>query len=56
MSPTDVSGRPRELRSIDWGRLFAPRSVAVVGASETAGTQQRAQWIQVRDPIPVLER
>jgi acyl-CoA synthetase (NDP forming) len=49
--PVDVSGRPIELRSLDWTTLFEPRTVAVVGASETEGTQQRAQWIQVRDRL-----
>ncbi|HSS10352.1 MAG TPA: acetate--CoA ligase family protein, partial [Acidimicrobiales bacterium] len=48
---TDVSGRRLELRSINWDTLFDPKSVAVVGASETEGTQQRAQWIQVRDRL-----
>jgi acyl-CoA synthetase (NDP forming) len=47
----DVSGRPIALRSIDWSTLFDPKTVAVVGASETEGTQQRAQWIQVRDRL-----
>jgi acyl-CoA synthetase (NDP forming) len=49
--PVDVSGRPLRLRAIDWTSLFEPRTVAVVGASETEGTQQRAQWIQVRDRL-----
>lgn len=30
-----------------WGALFAPDSVAVIGASETPGSQQRTQWEQV---------
>jgi len=47
----DVSGRALELRLIEWSKLFDPESVAVVGASETEGTQQRAQWIQVRDRL-----
>ena len=47
----DVSGRPLELRSIPWEKLFDPKTVAVVGASETEGTQQRHQWIQVRDRL-----
>jgi acyl-CoA synthetase (NDP forming) len=47
----DVSGRRTALRTIDWRTLFDPKTVAVVGASETEGTQQRAQWIQVRDRL-----
>ncbi|HEY2304036.1 MAG TPA: acetate--CoA ligase family protein [Acidimicrobiales bacterium] len=47
----DVSGRPIVLRTVDWKSLFDPKTVAVVGASETEGTQQRAQWIQVRDRL-----
>ena len=46
-----MSGRPLELRSISWEKLFDPKTVAVVGASETEGTQQRHQWIQVRDRL-----
>ncbi len=49
--PLDISGRPLQLRTIDWRSLFDPQTVAVVGASETEGTQQRAQWIQVRDRL-----
>nr|MDT0664597.1 CoA-binding protein [Micromonospora sp. DSM 115978] len=47
----DASGRPLSLRPVDWATLFAPRTVAVVGASDTAGSPQRAQWTQVRDRL-----
>jgi acyl-CoA synthetase (NDP forming) len=39
------------MRTIDWTSLFDPKAVAVVGASETEGSQQRAQWVQVRDRL-----
>src|SRR5580765_3919229 len=47
----DVSGRPLELQDVPWSQLFDPKTVAVVGASETEGTQQRRQWTQVRDRL-----
>ena len=43
--------QPLELRRVEWSRLFAPRRVVVIGASDTEGTQQRAQWTQVRDRL-----
>ncbi len=33
----DVTGQPVELRSLDLGRFFRPRSVLVLGASDAAG-------------------
>ena len=47
----DVSGRALELRPIDWSRLFAPKRVAVIGATDTEGTQQRAQFTQIRERL-----
>ncbi|MFC5819012.1 acetate--CoA ligase family protein [Nonomuraea harbinensis] len=49
--PLDVSGRPLALRAIDWDPLFAPRSVAVIGATDTEGSPQRAQWRQARERL-----
>ncbi|MBL7518054.1 acetate--CoA ligase family protein, partial [Frankia sp. CNm7] len=43
-----------EIRHVDWSRLFSPRYVAVVGASDTEGTQQRAQWTQVSARLGAL--
>jgi acyl-CoA synthetase (NDP forming) len=47
----DVSGRALELRPVDWSRLFAPKRVAVIGATDTEGTQQRAQFTQTRERL-----
>ncbi len=49
--PVDVSGRALELRPVDWTRLFAPKRVVVIGATDTEGTQQRAQFTQTRDRL-----
>ena len=49
--PLDVSGRPLALRDIDWTPLFHPTTVAVVGATETEGSPQRAQWRQARERL-----
>lgn len=46
----DVSGRPLRLRDVDWTTFFSPRTVAVVGATDTEG-QPRNQWIQMRDRL-----
>ena len=50
-SRVDLNGRPLQLRSVDWDALFAPHTVAVVGATDTEGTQQRAQWLQVHERL-----
>ena len=47
----DLNGRPLALRPVDWEALMAPRTVAVVGATDTEGTQQRAQWLQVHERL-----
>ncbi|GGO72893.1 acetate--CoA ligase family protein [Nonomuraea cavernae] len=47
----DVSGRPLALRTIDWQSLFAPETVAVIGATDTEGSPQRAQWNQARERL-----
>lgn len=48
---TDVTGRRLALRTVDWEAIFDPRGVAVVGASDRPGTQQRAQYEQVRQRL-----
>jgi acyl-CoA synthetase (NDP forming) len=47
----DVSGRALELRPVDWTRLFAPKRVVVIGATDTEGTQQRTQFVQTRERL-----
>ncbi len=36
-SPADVTGRPTALRDVDLDRFFRPRTLAVIGASDTPG-------------------
>ncbi|TMM14974.1 MAG: acetate--CoA ligase family protein [Actinobacteria bacterium] len=45
----DVTGRPVELRAIDLDTFFHPRTVAVVGASDTPGRPNTAMTRKVRD-------
>jgi acyl-CoA synthetase (NDP forming) len=47
--PLDVSGRPTELRDVDLDRFFRPRSIAVIGASDTEGRPNTGIWRKVRD-------
>ncbi|OAA27778.1 acyl-CoA synthetase (NDP forming) [Frankia sp. EI5c] len=57
VGPDAPAGRghpPARLRPVDWSRLFSPRVVAVVGATDTEGSPQRAQWTQVRERLGAL--
>ncbi|HEX6475887.1 MAG TPA: acetate--CoA ligase family protein [Acidimicrobiales bacterium] len=45
----DVTGRPVELRSVDLDTFFHPRTVAVVGASDTPGRPNTAMTRKIRD-------
>jgi acetate---CoA ligase (ADP-forming) len=45
------SVRPAQLRHPDLSALFNPSTVAVIGASETPGTQPYGQWLKVRDTL-----
>lgn len=45
----DVTGRPVALRDVDLDRFFRPRSVAVIGASDTAARPNTAMWRKIRD-------
>ncbi|HEY2429025.1 MAG TPA: CoA-binding protein, partial [Acidimicrobiales bacterium] len=44
----DVTGRPVQLRSIDLDTFFRPRSVAVVGASDTPGRPNTVMTRKIR--------
>ena len=44
----DVSGRPTKLRQIDLDVYFRPRSVAVIGASDTERRPNTAMWRKLR--------
>jgi acyl-CoA synthetase (NDP forming) len=44
----DVSGRPVELRTLDLDRFFTPRSVLVLGASDSAGKPTAAMTRKLR--------
>ncbi|MHB8511599.1 MAG: acetate--CoA ligase family protein [Actinomycetota bacterium] len=46
---TDVSGRATKLREIDFERFFAPASIAVIGASDSAGSPSALNYRMVRD-------
>ena len=45
----DVTRRPVELRSVDLDTFFRPRSVAVVGASDTPGRPNTAMTRKIRE-------
>ena len=44
----DSTGRPVELRDVDLERLFTPRTVAVIGASDTPRRANTAMWRKIR--------
>ena len=44
----DVSGRSLELRDVDLERLLHPKVIAVVGASDSAGSQSALNWSMIR--------
>jgi len=47
-APTDVTGRPTALRELDLDTFFHPKSVAVIGASDTARRPNTAMWRKIR--------
>lgn len=44
----DVSGRPTGLRDVDLDRFFRPRTVAVIGASDTPHRPNTMMWRKIR--------
>jgi len=44
----DVTGRPVELRALDLERLLRPKVIAVVGASDSPGSQSALNWRMIR--------
>jgi acetate---CoA ligase (ADP-forming) len=49
--PTDLLGLPTELRHVDWEPLVTPRRAVFIGATDREGSQQRAQFIFLRDRV-----
>jgi acetate---CoA ligase (ADP-forming) len=47
----DLIGRPLALRHVDWRALFSPARAAFIGATDRDGSQQRAQWVFLRDRL-----
>ena len=43
-----MTGRPARLRDIDLDRFFRPKSVAVIGASDTSARPNTAMWRKIR--------
>ena len=46
--PVDVTGRPTALRRLDLDGFFHPRSVAVIGASDTPRRPNSAMFTKIR--------
>jgi acetate---CoA ligase (ADP-forming) len=46
---TDLNGRPTRLREVDLATFFRPRSVAVIGASDTPRRPATGMWRKLRD-------
>jgi acetate---CoA ligase (ADP-forming) len=49
--PRDVSGRPTALRRLDLAPFFAPRTVAVIGASDTPNRPNSLMWRKLREKV-----
>src|SRR5437868_2223697 len=45
---TDVSGRATQLRDVDLGTFFRPKTIAVIGASDTPRRPATAMWRKIR--------
>jgi acetate---CoA ligase (ADP-forming) len=53
-SPTDVTGRPIALRDLDLAPFFAPRTVAVIGASDTPNRPNTMMWRKLREKVEAV--
>jgi acyl-CoA synthetase (NDP forming) len=49
--PRDVTGRPTVLRDLDLTPFFAPRTVAVIGASDTPHRPNTLMWQKLRQKV-----
>lgn len=47
----DLIGRPVALRHVDWRALFSPARAVFIGATDREGSQQRAQWLFLRERL-----
>ncbi|MGZ4105676.1 MAG: CoA-binding protein, partial [Actinomycetota bacterium] len=53
---TDVTGRPLELRDLDLERLLRPAVIAVVGASDSPGSQSALNYGMIKGWSDQLRR
>src|SRR4051812_4421218 len=49
--PRDVTGRPTALRDLDLSPFFAPKTVAVIGASDTPNRPNTLMWKKLRTKV-----
>jgi acyl-CoA synthetase (NDP forming) len=49
--PRDVTGRPTALRHLDLTPFFAPKTVAVIGASDTPHRPNTLMWQKLRQKV-----
>lgn len=52
--PTDLLGLPTSLRDVGWEALVRPRRAVFIGATDREGSQQRMQFIFLRDRLAPL--
>ncbi len=49
--PRNVTGRPVALRELDLDPFFAPKTVAVIGASDTPNRPNTMMWLKLRQKV-----